>query len=78
MVLERINVMSVYRSEMRSRFDLSLYLRSSFNPKSCDASEMLFIDVEREIMGTYCGREELCNTWTEFICMLKKTTKKII
>lgn len=78
MVLEGINVMAIYRSEMRSSFDLSLYLHSSFNPQSCDASEMLFIDAERKIMGTYCGGGELCNMWTECICMLKKTAKKII
>lgn len=72
--------MSTYRSKMRSSFDLSMciYSLSSFSAKNCDTSKILHINVGRQILGAYCGREELCNMLTKFFFMLKKTTKKII
>jgi len=73
-----MNVLSTYRSKMRSSFDLSrcIYSLSRFSAKNCDTSQILLIDVGRKTLGTYCGREELCNMLTKFVSVLKKTTKK--
>lgn len=62
---------------MNSSFDLSMgiYSLSSFNANNCDTGKILLTNVGRKILGTYCGREELCNMLTKFIFMFKKTTK---